>query len=198
MASRVPLHHHFRQNGGPSRHAREIIYPHISRTPGGFAWPCACTHTTAIGALWQSSPTPAPLNYSRHAVESFTQSFSYINATQRDWSAARSVSRASSRPFRHGRGGNEGGPSVMGVGGGVAWEGGGVACRGYCISPRGTRCVSLPCWFRVISLWWRYNSPSDAHRVDLLWYDASAHARECANCHVFLHFAECACNCESR
>lgn len=36
------------------------------------------------GALWQSSPTPVPLNYSRHAVESFTQSFSYINATQRD------------------------------------------------------------------------------------------------------------------
>lgn len=108
MVSRVPLHHHFRQNGGLSRHAREIIYPHILRTPGGFAWPCACTHTTATGALWQSSPTPAPLNYSRHAVESFTQSFSYINATQRDWSAARSVSRASSRPFRHGRGGNEG------------------------------------------------------------------------------------------
>jgi len=87
-----------------SRVPRDHSAGRLSRTPGGYAGPCACTLTRPRDvALWQSSPTPAPLNYSRHAVESFTQSFSYINATQRDWSAARSVSRASSRPFRRGR-----------------------------------------------------------------------------------------------
>jgi len=105
-----------------SRVPRDHSAGRLSRTPGGYAGPCACTLTRPRDvALWQSSPTPAPLNYSRHAVESFTQSFSYINATQRDWSAARSVSRASSRPFRCGRRGR-GGPGGRG---GVALHRGG-------------------------------------------------------------------------
>lgn len=95
----------FPANGGPSHHGREIIWlRHFGSTRWIHAAVCVHSHDRD-DALWQSSPTPAPLNYSRHAVESFTQSFSYINATQRDWSATRSVSRASSRPFRNGRGG---------------------------------------------------------------------------------------------
>jgi len=118
-------------------------------------------------ALWQSSPTPVPLNYSRHPVESFTQSFSYINATQRDWSAARSVSRASSRPFRHGRGGPR---EFFGNGGWGRHGTRGEESHAEAIVFRhaGPGVYRYPVDFAL----YRYDddiiAPGDAHRVDLL------------------------------
>lgn len=100
-------------------------------------------------------------------MESFTQSFSYINATQRDWSAARSVSRASSRPFRNGRGGLRG---FLGNGG---WgrrgtRGEGSHAEAIVFRHAGPGVYRYPVDFAL----YRYDddiiAPGDAQRVDLL------------------------------
>lgn len=81
----------------PTRPLSDPLYTTV-RTPTGCVYMSATnTLTRSRRSLWQSSPTPPPppLNYSRHAVESFTQSFSYINATQRDCLPHGQFSRAS-------------------------------------------------------------------------------------------------------
>lgn len=88
-------------------------------------------------------------------MESFTQSFSYINATQRDCPPHGQFSRAVSSAAE---GGGKGRGEVKGVearalsgpGETNRWDGDGdrgregrmTGCEGYCVSPRGTQCLS--------------------------------------------------------
>lgn len=136
----------------------------------------AYTQEQVAPALWQSSPTPAPLNYSRHAVESFTQSFSYINATQRDCplhGQFRGLAGCFERQRDAGHGDTADQRNVRER---QRESLGQVGTRMLlCFAtrdPLGSLSVSLPCWFHVISLWWRYNSSADARRLDSLWRGA--------------------------
>lgn len=119
----------------------------ISGTPGGFTRSCACTHTTATtlsgshrphqhhsitrGTLWNHLPNHLVTSTQRNATGPPHGQF-------RGLAAGRFGTTGAGRGEQRGFFGN-GGWGRRGS------EGGGVACGGYCISPRGTRCVSLPC-----------------------------------------------------
>lgn len=144
-------------------------------------------HSITRGTLWNHLPN--------HLVTSTQR-----NATARHTVSFRGLRRLFRARLREGERRGEEGRSAGSLQSRRKWisgmegrgrEGQMTGCEGYCVSPRGTQClsssniadasfaslchrVSLPCWFRVISLWWRYNSLADARRLDSLWRRAAA------------------------